>query len=54
MRAQVVLVDDGSRDGTWNVIRSSHEAGGAVTVSGVRLSRNFGHQGAICAGSTTS
>ena len=49
-RARVVFVDDGSRDGTWNVIRSLKEGSPGVVVSGVRLSRNFGHQGAICAG----
>jgi len=49
-QARVVFVDDGSRDGTWEVIRSLQEGNEGVAVSGVRLSRNFGHQSAICAG----
>ena len=49
-RARVVFVDDGSRDGTWDVIRSLQGGNSGVVVSGIRLSKNFGHQGAICAG----
>lgn len=45
---EVVLVDDGSRDGTWEIIRETALANPAV--QGVRLSRNFGHQPAIMAG----
>jgi polyisoprenyl-phosphate glycosyltransferase len=45
---EMVLVDDGSRDGTWEIIAAAarHDA----RVRGVRLSRNFGHQMAVTAG----
>lgn len=45
---EVILVDDGSPDKTWQVILSlckSHPA-----VFGIRLSRNFGKEAAIAAG----
>ena len=45
---EVVIVDDGSTDGTWealSVAASRHDA-----VRTVRLSRNFGHQVALTAG----
>lgn len=45
--AQVLLVDDGSRDGTWAVIRAACES---HNVCGLRLSRNHGHQRALLAG----
>lgn len=47
---EVILVDDGSRDGTWREIaRAAQRTGG---VRGLRLSRNFGHQHALLAGLT--
>jgi dolichol-phosphate mannosyltransferase len=45
---EVVLVDDGSRDGSWNVMRELAAADPAVRL--LRLSRNFGHQAALTAG----
>jgi glycosyltransferase involved in cell wall biosynthesis len=42
------FVDDGSTDGTWEVI-ARHAAGGGA-VRGIKLSRNFGHQAAVLAG----
>jgi dolichol-phosphate mannosyltransferase len=45
---ELVLVDDGSSDGTWSVIDALNR--GDVRVRGVRLSRNFGHQSALMAG----
>jgi len=45
---EVVFVDDGSRDGTWDKISVLHER--EPRVRGVRLSRNFGHQYALLAG----
>jgi polyisoprenyl-phosphate glycosyltransferase len=46
--SQVVFVDDGSRDRTWEIIESlaSTDAG----VGGIKLSRNRGHQNALLAG----
>jgi glycosyltransferase involved in cell wall biosynthesis len=44
----IVFVDDGSRDKTWELINSL--ASDYVSVKGLKLSRNFGHQSAILAG----
>ena len=46
--AEVILVDDGSRDGTLAQIARAHAADGRFR--GLALSRNFGHQAAISAG----
>ncbi|HYE17131.1 MAG TPA: glycosyltransferase family 2 protein [Tepidisphaeraceae bacterium] len=45
---EMVLVDDGSRDGSAGLIRAAHGADPRVKL--VALSRNFGHQPAITAG----
>ena len=45
---RVVLVDDGSADSTWSIIRSLHESDPHFT--GLRLDRNRGHQNALTAG----
>lgn len=45
---EIILVDDGSRDRSWELIRERHGADGRV--KGVRFSRNFGHHAAITAG----
>jgi dolichol-phosphate mannosyltransferase len=45
---EIVLVDDGSRDHTWDVIRELAEHDAAVV--GLTLSRNHGHQLALTAG----
>jgi dolichol-phosphate mannosyltransferase len=45
---EIVLVDDGSSDGTWDAI--AEFAARDPRVRGVALSRNFGHQGALFAG----
>ena len=49
-RFEIVLVDDGSTDGTWERIRAAH--GREPAVKGVSLLRNFGHQSALLAGLT--
>jgi glycosyltransferase involved in cell wall biosynthesis len=45
---KVILVDDGSRDSSWEAI--SKECGKSNNVVGLRLSKNFGHHFAITAG----
>lgn len=46
--SRVLLVDDGSRDRTWEIIEELHRQD--VRFEGVRLSRNRGHQNALLAG----
>ncbi len=46
--SQVVYVDDGSRDGTWQFIEEL--AGIDGRIGGIKLSRNRGHQNALLAG----
>lgn len=45
---EIILVDDGSRDSSWAMIRELHEKD--PRVKGVSFSRNFGHHIAITAG----
>src|SRR5947207_11515798 len=45
---EIILVDDGSSDGTCHTIQIAHEQDSRVR--GLILSRNFGHQPAIFAG----
>jgi len=47
---EVILVNDGSRDGTWDAIQALSAADPHVI--GVDLSRNFGHQAALTAALT--
>ncbi len=47
---EVILVDDGSRDGTYTWISETVRKDRAF--AGIRLSRNFGHQTALLAGLT--
>lgn len=49
--SKIVFVDDGSRDKTWKIISDLHEKNDIF--SGVKLSRNHGHQGALLAGLMT-
>lgn len=46
--SEIVFVDDGSQDATWSIIARLVNAG--EPVSGVKLSRNSGHQNALLAG----
>ena len=49
---ELIIVDDGSVDRTWNLIcESAHQYS---TVRGVKLTRNFGHQYAVLAGISQS
>lgn len=45
---EIILVDDGSSDQTWNAILLA--ANNDLRIRGLSLSRNFGHQNAILAG----
>lgn len=46
--SKVLFVDDGSKDGTWSLIKQLAE--GDEHFSGIRQSRNRGHQNAVLAG----
>ncbi|HHU71043.1 MAG TPA: glycosyltransferase family 2 protein [Clostridiales bacterium] len=45
---EFIIVDDGSRDNTWEELKSLASSNDKVTV--LRLSRNFGKEAALCAG----
>jgi dolichol-phosphate mannosyltransferase len=45
---EIILVDDGSHDGTW--FKISQLAARDSRVRGIRFARNFGHQAAVTAG----
>ena len=50
--SRIVLVDDGSRDGTWQVISKLHAEN--PRFEGVKLAHNAGHMNALWAGMTLS
>lgn len=50
-KSRIVFVDDGSKDRTWALIDRYHQAD--PLFSGVKLSRNKGHQNALMAGLMT-
>ena len=47
-KSRIMFVDDGSKDNTWNIITELHNEN--PIFSGVKLSRNRGHQNALLAG----
>ena len=50
--SKIMFVNDGSMDKTWEIIRELHESN--PIYSGVKLSRNKGHQNALLAGLMTA
>ncbi len=50
--SRILLVDDGSRDRTWSVIRTLHAAD--PRFQGLKLAHNAGHQNALWAGMTAA
>lgn len=44
-KSRIVYIDDGSNDGTWDIIERLGDS-----VVGIKLSRNYGHQNALLAG----
>lgn len=52
LRYEIVLVDDGSRDATWQIIAAAAEADERILA--IRLRRNHGHQIALSAGLAAS
>ncbi|MET0067254.1 MAG: glycosyltransferase family 2 protein [Candidatus Thiodiazotropha sp.] len=47
---EAILVDDGSTDQTWQIIKGLMLQPSDIPVKGIRLSRNFGKEAAILAG----
>ncbi len=52
MPYELILVDDGSPDNTWSIIKE--ESKNTPALKGLRLSRNFGKEAAISAGLETA
>ena len=50
--SRIMYVNDGSKDKTWDIIEKLHESSKYVT--GIKLSRNRGHQNALLAGLMTA
>lgn len=50
--SRILFVDDGSKDKTWEIIEALHE--GDRVFTGLKLSRNRGHQNALLAGLMTA
>ena len=50
--SRILLVNDGSADSTWNIIRQLH--GSNSYVCGLNLAGNVGHQNALMAGLETA
>lgn len=50
--SRIVFVNDGSKDGTWEIIKELHSSAPEL-YSGINLTRNCGHQNAVLAGLMT-
>ena len=50
--SRIMLINDGSRDNTWGIISGLHTKN--KLISGIKLSRNKGHQNALLAGLMTA
>ena len=50
--SRILLVNDGSKDDTWNIIKKLHEED--EVFQGISLSKNMGHQNALLAGLMTA
>ncbi|WP_286232391.1 glycosyltransferase family 2 protein [Neobacillus mesonae] len=50
--SSILYVDDGSSDRTWEIVEEKIVSN--IYVQGLKLSRNFGHQGALIAGLETA
>jgi len=48
VKPEIIFVNDGSTDGSWNILKGLHEREPQVKL--IDLSRNFGHQNALTAG----
>lgn len=53
-KSKVMFVDDGSKDKTWEVIEKLHGLAQTHIFTGIKLSRNKGHQNALLAGLMTA
>lgn len=51
-KSRILFVNDGSKDKTWQLIQSLHQQ--HPQISGLKLSRNRGHQNALLAGLMTA
>lgn len=51
-KSNILYVNDGSKDKTWEIIENYTQENKSIT--GLKLSRNFGHQGALLAGLETA
>ncbi len=51
-QSKIMFVDDGSKDKTWEIIEKLHQLSEVFT--GIKLSRNRGHQNALLAGLMTA
>jgi dolichol-phosphate mannosyltransferase len=45
---EILIINDGSFDGTWDIIKSNNKRN--AKIKGIKFSRNFGHHNAISAG----